>query len=291
MIRPTSPISPIDQETDDQSAGHQGQGEHGGDQSEDAARVAAEGDEGGDEMRMDNGGEAQVNLRVARDPGQPTARDRELHNVTHIPPRSWCDACMQGRGKDRYHKRRGDSEEVPRVGMDYAFITERGVTHKRDEAEAAASASGGQCVTVLVMKDFLNKSVWAYPVEGKGTEKADWLTEQIREDLATIGMDNCVLVIKTDQEPAIKEVQEELAERRRATGARGTVTEHSRVGDSSSNGRTERSIQELGGLVRTLRLALQTKIGGDPIGLEHAIVPWLIKHAGQQITRYQIRAC
>ena len=43
--------------------------------------------------------------------------------------------------------------------------------------------------------------------------------------------------------------------------------------------------------MRTLRLALQSKIGGDPIGLDHAIVPWLIKHAGQQITRYQIRAC
>jgi len=51
MIRPTSPISPIDQETDDQSAGHQGQGEHGGNQSEAAAGVAAGGDEGDDEMK------------------------------------------------------------------------------------------------------------------------------------------------------------------------------------------------------------------------------------------------
>ena len=79
MIRPTSPISPIDQETDDQGAGHQGQGEHGGDQSEDAARVAVEGDEGRDEMRMDNGGEAQVNLRVV---GIQVSLQLEIANFT-----------------------------------------------------------------------------------------------------------------------------------------------------------------------------------------------------------------
>ena len=62
--------------------------------------------------------------KVARNPGQPTQRERELHEATHIPPRSWCTHCMQGRGKDHYHKRLENSNEAPRVGMDYMFLTE-----------------------------------------------------------------------------------------------------------------------------------------------------------------------
>ena len=48
---------------------------------------------------------------------------------------------------------------------------------------------------------------------------------------------------------------EEIARRRRQTGSAGTVIENSKVGDSSSNGRTERAVQEVGGLVRTLKFA------------------------------------
>ena len=43
--------------------------------------------------------------------------------------------------------------------------------------------------------------------------------------------------------------------RRREVGATGTAIENSKVGDSSMNGRTERPIQDVGGLIRTLRFA------------------------------------
>ena len=45
----------------------------------------------------------------------------------------------------------------------------------------------------------------------------------------------------------------------------GTVKEHSIVGDSSTNGETERAIQEVGGLVRTLKFALEERTGGQKI--------------------------
>ena len=68
-------------------------------------------------------------------------------------------------------------------------------------------------MTMLVMKDFWHKSIWIYPVEGKGVTKADWLAAMIKNDLATCGLDNCMLVVKSDQEPAIRELQEEIARR------------------------------------------------------------------------------
>ena len=66
--------------------------------------------------------------------------------------------------------------------------------------------------------------------------------------------------------------------------------ENSKVGDSNSNARVERAIQELGGLVRTFRAALESRLGAK-IGLDHVIVPWLVKHAASVITRHLVRDC
>ena len=76
--------------------------------------------------------EAQV-PRVARSPREPTSLERQLHEITHIPMRSWCRHCMMGRSKDVYHARLGGGEDVPRIGMDYMFVSERGVTSKAEE--------------------------------------------------------------------------------------------------------------------------------------------------------------
>ena len=42
-------------------------------------------------------------IRIARDPGDPTAREREDHCVTHIPYRSWCPICVKAKGKEEAH--------------------------------------------------------------------------------------------------------------------------------------------------------------------------------------------
>ena len=58
----------------------------------------------------------------------------------------------------------------------------------------------------------------------------------MRGDLATYGMDNSMIIVKTDQEPAIKDLQEETARQRRQAGDAGMILENSRVRDSASNG-------------------------------------------------------
>ena len=65
--------------------------------------------------------------------------------------------------------------------------------------------------------------------------KSEWISYMLHDDMATCGMDNSMIVVKSDQEPAIKEMQAELAKRRREAGATGTILENSKVGDSSSN--------------------------------------------------------
>ena len=93
-------------------------------------------DDGNDGMVAPNvdqdGGDAEVEEeaerpRALRDPRQPSRAEREEHDLSHIPFRPWCDACVRGRAKDKLSLRLcGVYSEnlVPRVRMDYAKLTE-----------------------------------------------------------------------------------------------------------------------------------------------------------------------
>ena len=64
--------------------------------------------------------------RIARSPREPTSHERLVHDVTHIPMRTWCKHCMKGRSRDSRHVRLPEVQEVPRVGMDYMRVSETG---------------------------------------------------------------------------------------------------------------------------------------------------------------------
>ena len=67
------------------------------------------------------------------------------------------------------------------------------------------------------MQESLTKSVWAYAVESKGSSE-EGMTDQICEDLETIGLKNERIVLKSDQEPSIVDVMKEIQKaRERAT--------------------------------------------------------------------------
>ena len=107
--------------------------------------------------------------RIARSPKEPTSLERTLHEVTHLPLRSWCRFCMMGRSKDAYHARLAEVDDVPRIGMDYMRVSKHGIN------STVAGAAGDIGVTILVVKDFLHKSMWVYLVAGKGVTIAEWL--------------------------------------------------------------------------------------------------------------------
>ena len=232
---------------------------------------------------FDGSGEAQA-LRAVRAPYTPSAREVEAHELTHCPPRQWCDHCVKGQSKDVPHATiKGDLSEssIVRVMMDYCFLTEDAVGQSTDHEETEKAKTS---LTVLVLVESLCRSIWAYAVESKGASEA-WVVEQILEDMQTVGLSNERIILKTDQEPSITELQRSIVE---ARAGHGTAIENSRVGDSNSNGRVERAIQDFKGLVRTLRSALEAKTGGS-ISLDDAVVPWLVRHAAHLITASRVR--
>ena len=88
--------------------------------------------------------------RALRDPGLPSKQERDEHALTHLPFRPWCDACIKGRAKDKMSLRFSEvyaGGGVPRVRMDYCYITE-----KTDDG-TDQDPNAGDSVTVLVMQE------------------------------------------------------------------------------------------------------------------------------------------
>ena len=161
-------------------------------------------------------------------------------------------------------------EEVARVILDYCFLTDR----RPDLPEQQEEDDDGDSLTNLVMKETLCGSVWAYVLQSKSVGSDPWIAEQLVDDMNTIGMARERVVIKSDQEAAIVELQSEVARKRGfADYGVGTGIENSKVGDSDSNGKIERAIRDVKNMVRTMRSALESKID-QKITLKWKIVPW-----------------
>ena len=123
-------------------------------------------------------------------------------------------------------------------------------------------------MTCLCVQESLCGSIWGYALTQKGAADS-WIVDQVAEDIATVGMSQERIIVKSDQENAITDMQRALL---KARAGFGTALENSRVGDSNSNSKVERAIQDIKGLVRTYRSALEESIGAK-VELTDAVVP------------------
>ena len=65
------------------------------------------------------------------------------------------------------------------------------------------------------------------------------------------------------------------------------VPEHSHVGESQSNGMTERAVQLVEDQARVLKAALEDRLG-CAVPLTHAVMHWLIRHAAYLLTKFHV---
>ena len=97
-------------------------------------------------------------------PVKPTKAMVEDHEVSHLPFRNWCWACVRGRGKRVHHKAVNKPEAISTVSVDYGFFGALGETPLQSVA--------GKDLPVLVSKDRDPPTgagaVFAHPVPHKG---------------------------------------------------------------------------------------------------------------------------
>ena len=113
---------------------------------------------GGDAVAGDEEPEEEVEeakaVRVARNPLAPTQAEREAHEATHLPFRSWCAECVAGRRDNPPHARMPEEEhQVPEVMLDYAFV------RRGEETETT---------TILIAKDRDSRAIRAWVMRHKG---------------------------------------------------------------------------------------------------------------------------
>lgn len=191
------------------------------------------------------------------------------HNLTHWPFRSWCQECVEGRGKERVHKsldRSGDS--VPTVDMDFLFLTEKDSTEQ---------------LVVLVIKDTASGAIGATAVLDKTA--AEFTVKFVAGILERWGYPRVIL--RTDGEPAIVKLAEAVRLTRNVNDLETVLRTGPRY-SSASMGSLERANQEIASLVRTAKLAFERRFQVK-LGVQSPLLPWIVRHAGWVYTRFAIK--
>jgi len=204
------------------------------------------------------------------DPKEPTPEERLEHEKTHLPYRSWCQHCVKGRGKEMPHRRQEEAGGLPEVHFDYAFMGDEG--------------DPGGTVPMLVARSRQDRMTLATAVPRKST--GEFVVNRVMAFLKEVGLEAADVVVKSDQEPAIMSLVEEVGRKKAAHGGRW-VMEASPVGSHASNGAVERAIQSVEGQVRVLKDALETR-WGVKIKAANAVIPWIMEYAAYLLSRFEV---
>ena len=230
-------------------------------------------DQNKEDVEEDEDEEYGVRRSVKKlDPREPSKEEREEHEKTHLPFRNWCRHCVRGRGKEEACRDAKRDQEVAEVHLDFMFMGDEG---------------DDRTLAVLVVKERSRGMVMSTVAPRKSS--GQWLGRRVMAFMREAGCEVEAVVIKSDNEPALTKVVEEIGRLRAAIGGQGMVVENSPVHSSKSNGFIERTIQSVQGLVRTWRSSLEAK-WGVKLDVEHRIWPWLVEMVGWMMSRADVGA-
>ena len=221
---------------------------------------------------------------LLRSPIRPSAEDVERHDATHVPYRNWCPTCVAARGKEAPHKRQVGAgldrrkARLPKVSLDYQELKSK----PKIQAESQAAAEdANSMLRIIVGKDEATGMTMAHRVVAKGPAD-EWVTKRLVKDIEELGRGD--VVPKTDGEPAMIALQKAIAELRRNLI---TKPENPPAYNPESNGAAEKAVQDVSSQVRTLKLALEARLG-IAIPESSAVVDWIVEHAAFVLSRFSV---
>jgi hypothetical protein len=202
---------------------------------------SSEGRAGADAEEEEESGQRKVVRKL--DPKMPSRDERVEHEFTHLPFRSWCRHCVRGKGKEEACRRGdGESGSVPEVAVDFMFMGEE---------------KDGRTLAMVVAKERDSKAIMCTVTPRKST--GEWISKRLMAWTREVGVEHGPLIIKSDNEPALKDLTEKWASLRAMRGGGRCLMENSPIGSSKSNGVVERGILTVQGMIRTLRSALEER--------------------------------
>ena len=129
-----------------------------------------------DEPHEDSAEEECGPKRVAPDPGMPTQSEIDDHNVDHLPFRSWCVACVEGKATGEQHRRSdGPAGQISRFAFDYMFVTKDKLIMREELTEEDEKKV---LLKILVAKDSKSRAIFAHVVRRDGSRRGRLCSEE-----------------------------------------------------------------------------------------------------------------
>ena len=174
------------------------------------------------EMTMELCGEefGERKPKKVQDPKLPSPEEVLEHNFSHLPYRSWCRHCVRGRCKEIPHRRVSEEPKMSEVHFDFGFL---GKEHEP-----------GKLVPVLVIRERVTGMTMASTMTSKSS--GTFITNRVIAFLREIGCEFGDLLAKSDQEPAVMAIVNEVGRVRSLQGGGRFVVENSPVGSHASHG-------------------------------------------------------
>ena len=91
------------------------------------------------------------------------------------------------------------------------------------------------------------------------------------------------MILKTDNEPALVCLRDGIIQKL----DKEVLVEKLPKGESQSNGAMENAVNLVKGMLRTLLLALERRLGGT-LPSFHPVIAWLIEHTGENISKFMV---
>ena len=81
----------------------------------------------------DPGSEETKSVKMKKTPRQPSQREQEEHERTHLPFRDWCTHCIKAKSRNDPHKRETDEmkeeelrdDAISTVSFDYSYFNDK----------------------------------------------------------------------------------------------------------------------------------------------------------------------
>ena len=222
-------------------------------------------------------------VRAASDGDEALVRPGIVAPVLHTC-RSGRGALFVSKGKATGHRSLESHHDagVPVISVDYCFLCESGEIlfdeGGPDEAPTC-KITGAKLQPILVMHDARSRGIYAHSVERKGPNLG--ACKLMVDELDRMGYKR--VVIKSDGEPSLVSLLDTIT---RAWNGE-VIPEKSKRGDSQGNGEIERAIQTLCSQVRSMKIALDTRLGVQ-LATSTPILSWMIEYAALVIRRHLV---
>jgi len=228
----------------------------------------------GEAIEADESEDECAPKRAAPDPGAPTQQQIDDHEIDHMPYRSWCEACVSGRGIGDQH-RAGPESQVPTISFDYLLVTKKGIKL------SGQADPGDVLLKILVVKDSMSKVISAHVVKSKGVDDDGYAVEKLTRDILWLGYSKVNL--KSDNETAIVALLHEVLRGLKLEATEQVAEVHPAPYDSKGNGSVENAVRQVQGLVRTMKRCLEIRLRRR-IPADHQVMAWMVKHASWILT-------